>query len=93
MVDEEKYHVVCAKCNKSHYSEQIWNCKLNDYICMTCNNILEGNKLTMQGTVLSRDEFRKIFPNVEEGYCYDEDFNNNIDYIDPKKLIPDIFKF
>ena len=30
------YHVICAYCEKSHSGQQVWDDKLQDYICLDC---------------------------------------------------------
>jgi len=37
-------HVVCGKCHKSHFGTQIYNDRLEDYICEECEIMGEGVK-------------------------------------------------
>lgn len=37
-------HVVCGRCNKSHFGRQTYNFKLKDYICDDCEVKFKENK-------------------------------------------------
>ena len=37
----KKEMLQCAYCERQHRDKQIWNSKLNDYVCMDCAEDLE----------------------------------------------------